>query len=150
MDRFTRLFLRLVLITAGFIAASVVAGTSLALLTLVVTLEQVSQISDGGFRAGLFIAALFFSSMTGYIAFFPSILVILYSEFTRRRDWLFYALCGGAMAAIAPLIVMLLRSGPAGSGFDFFFMNVAAGMLGGLAYWAVAGRGAGNWLPQQR
>ena len=48
MDRFTRLFLRLVLITAGFIAASLVAGTALALLTHIVTLEEVRQISDAG------------------------------------------------------------------------------------------------------
>lgn len=149
MDRFTRLFLRLVLITAGFIAASLVAGTALALLTHIVTLEEVRQISDAGYRAGLLVAALAFSSLTGYVAFFPSILVILYSEFTRRRDWLFYALCGGAMAAVAPLVVMLIQPGPERAGFDFFFMNIAAGMLGGCAYWLVAGRSAGDWQPRQ-
>ncbi|MCY6383322.1 hypothetical protein [Hoeflea prorocentri] len=146
MDRFTLLFVRLVMITAGFIVASLVAGTALALLTHVVTLQEANRISDAGLGAGLVVAAFAFASLTGYVAFFPSIAVILYSEFTQRRDWLFYALCGGAMAAIAPIVVMFLRSGSGRDGFDFFVMNIAAGMLGGLTYWLIAGRNAGSWM----
>lgn len=150
MDRYIGFLIRLCVITAGFIAAAIVAGTSLAFLTRIVTIQEAGQISDAGLGAGLVVAAFAFASLTGYVAFIPSVVIILYSEFTRRRDWLFYALCGGAIAAIAPLIIVLVRSGTRTGGYEFFFMNIAAGMLGGIAYWMVAGRNAGNWLPDER
>ncbi|WP_136658127.1 hypothetical protein [Nitratireductor sp. XY-223] len=141
---------RLCVITAGFIVAATVAGTSLALLTRLLTLKEAAQISDAGLGAGLVVAVIAFASLAGYAAFIPSVVVILYSEFARRRDWLFYALCGGAIAAIAPLVVALAGSGARTGGYEFLFMSLAAGMLGGIAYWLVAGRKAGNWLPDQR
>ncbi|MDA4845511.1 hypothetical protein [Hoeflea poritis] len=149
MDRYIGFIIRLCAITAGFIAAAIVAGTSLALLTRIVTIQEAGQISDAGFGAGLAVAAFALASLTGYVAFIPSVVIILYSEFARRRDWLFYALCGGAIAAVAPLIMILIDSGTRTGGSQFFFMSIAAGMLGGIAYWMVAGRKAGNWLPKQ-
>ena len=149
MDRYIGFIIRLCVVTAGFIAAAIVAGTSLALLTRIVTFQEAGQVSDAGFGAGLVVAAFALASLTGYVAFIPSVIIILYSEFARRRDWLFYALCGGAIAAIAPLIIVLIGNGARTRGYEFFFMSVAAGMLGGIAYWMVAGRKAGNWLPRQ-
>ncbi|MEX3011750.1 hypothetical protein [Hoeflea sp. TYP-13] len=150
MDRFLLFFIRLIMITIGFVAASLAAGIALAFLTRIITPPEAAQLSDAGLGAGLVIAAFAFSSMTGYVAFFPAMIIILYSEFTRRRDWLFYALTGGAIAAIAPLIITVIRSTGRPTDFEFLFMSIATGMIGGLAYWLVAGRSAGNWLPVQR
>ncbi|WP_419906936.1 hypothetical protein [Hoeflea sp.] len=147
MDRYITFLIRLCIITAGFACAALVAGTALALLTRIVTIQEAGQISDAGLGAGLVVAVFAFASLTGYVAFFPSVVIILYSEFTRRRDWLFYALCGGIIAALAPLAYALIGVATDTGGNDFVVVSVAAGMLGGITYWLVAGRNAGNWLP---
>ena len=150
MDRFFLLLLRLVMITVGYAAATVVAGVSLALLTRAVTPQQAGHLADSGFDYGLVIGAIMLGSLAGYVAFFPAILVILFAEFTKRRDWLFYALAGGIIAAVAPFAATFLAGPAQVETADFAMMSLAAGMIAGTAYWLIAGRGAGNWLPSAR
>lgn len=150
MDRFVLFFLRLIMITVGFIVASLAAGIALALLTRIVTPPEATELSNAGFDRWLIVATITFSSLTGYVAFIPAMIVILYGEFTSRRDWLFYALAGGLIAAFAPLILTLLRGTGQPVDLEFLAMSLAAGMIGGLAYWLVSGRKAGNWLPGNR
>lgn len=150
MDRFLLLLVRLVVITLGYAAATVAAGVSLALLTKAVTPQQAGHLADSGFDAGLIIGAVALGSLAGYVAFFPAMLVILYAEFTGRRDWLFYALAGGVIAAAAPAIVSFAAGPNHADPLDFALMSLAAGMIAGSAYWLIAGRGAGRWLPSER
>lgn len=137
------------MITIGFIAASIAAGISLVFLTRMVTPPEAAQISDAGFGGWIIGATILFSSLAGYVAFFPAIVIILYSEFTARRGWLFYALAGGAIAAVVPLALTVFQGSGEPSETPFLAMGIATGMIGGLTYWIVAGRNAGNWLPNQ-
>lgn len=135
------------MITVGFVAASIVAGVALALLTKFITLQEAGNLSEAGIDFGLVIGALALASLVGYVAFFPALLVIFYAEITKRRDWLFYALAGGIIAAFAPFLIAVILQPAGQSPFDFAFMTTASGMIGGIVYWLFAGRSAGNWLP---
>ena len=151
MDRFGLFLIRLVMITLGYAAGAVAAGVSLALLTKFITPEQAGELAHTGFDVGImFLSAVLLASLAGYVAFVPAMMVILYAEFARRRDWLFYALAGGVIAAIAPLIETLVIGSDQQTPMDFTVMSLASGMIGGIGYWVVAGRGAGNWLPSAR
>ena len=147
MDRFALFFMRLVMITVGFILASIAAGVALAFLTQIITPQEAAELSGPGRNRWLFVATIAFSSLTGSIAFFPAMAVILYGEFTRRTDWLYYAVAGGLIAVVAPMFITLIRSSGRPTDIEFMAMSLAAGMIGGLAYWLVSGRKAGNWLP---
>lgn len=150
MDRFGLLLIRLVMITIGFIAASIAAGVSLAFLTRMITPQEAAELSGSDFSGWMIIATLMFSSWTGFIAFFPGMAVIFYGEFTRRRDWLYYAVAGGLIAVVAPLFIAYVWGAGPRSKSEFVLMSLAAGMIGGLAYWLVSGRNAGSWLPSER
>ncbi len=147
MDRLALFFIRMVMITLGFAVSSIVAGVALALLTEFITPHEAGRLASAGFDFGLVIGALGLASLVGYVAFVPAMLVIFYAEITKRRDWLFYALAGGIIAAVAPFLAAIVVQPAGGSRFDFALMATAAGMIGGLSYWLVAGRSAGNWLP---
>ncbi|MCR9136813.1 MAG: hypothetical protein NXI27_12500 [Alphaproteobacteria bacterium] len=150
MDRLALFLVRLMMITLGFMAASITAGVALALLTEFITLQEAGRLSQAGLDFGLVIGALGFASLVGYVAFFPALLVIFYAELTKRRDWLFYALAGGIIAAAAPFLVAVILQPAKQSQLDFALMMTAAGMMGGIVYWLVAGRSAGHWLPSAR
>ncbi len=150
MDRFALLLLRLVMITIGFVLAAITAGIALMFLTKILTPHEANQLSQSGLDVGLVIGAFALASLAGYVAFFPAMLIILYGEFTRRRDWLFYALSGGAIAAAAPLILLLIRSTRRQPDFEFTLLCLASGMISGIVYWFISGRNAGNWLPDDK
>ena len=149
MDRFGLFFIRLVMITVGYVAASVAAGVSLAFLTRFITPQEAGELAGAGFRDWMIVAVIAFSSWAGYVAFFPGMAVILFGEFTRRRDWLYYAVAGGVIAVAAPFFITLVWGENRSSETEFLAMSLASGMIGGLAYWLVSGRNAGNWLPGQ-
>lgn len=149
MDRFGLFFIRLVMITVGFIAASIAAGVCLAFLTRFITPREAGELTGAGLGSWMVVATIMFSSWTGYVAFFPGMAVILFGEFTRRRDWLYYAIAGGLIAILVPLFIVFFGSDSRPSETEFLVMSLAAGMIGGLVYWLVSGRNAGNWLPSQ-
>ena len=150
MDRFALFFMRLVMITIGFVAGALAAGIALAFLTRIITPPEAAELSRAGFDRWMIVATIVFSSWTGYIAFFPAMFVILFSEFTSRRDWLFFTVAGGLIAVYAPLVITLVWGSNRQSETEFLTMSLASGMIGGLAYWLVSGRNAGNWLPNRR
>lgn len=150
MDRLALFLIRLSMITLGFVAASITAGIALALLTRFITLQEAGQLSNAGFDFGLVVGALGFASLVGYVAFVPALLVIFYAEVTKRRDWLFYALAGGIIAAVAPFLVAVILQPADHAQLEFALMTTAAGMIGGIVYWLFAGRSAGHWLPSAR
>ena len=78
-------------------------------------------------------------------AFFPMIFVVLWAETGNRRSWLFHALAGMAVAVAA----MAIRANDGqlnypGSGL--LMAVLAAGAVGGSAYWLIAGRNSGRSL----
>ena len=117
MDRYALFFIRMVMITLGFAAGAVAAGVSLALLTKFITPQEAGHLADLGFDFDLVVGAVALASLAGYVAFVPAMEVIFYAEVAKRRDWLFYALAGGIIAAIAPLIVtFMIGPGPPHAG----------------------------------
>ncbi|WP_204350282.1 hypothetical protein, partial [Klebsiella pneumoniae] len=68
----------------------------------------------------------------GYFAFAPSAVLILLSEVLARRDWLFYALGGGVVAAA--IIGFARQSGDPDfmiAGTRVILALIGAGMVGG-------------------
>lgn len=86
------------------------------------------------------------AALIAYSAFLPAGLFFLVSEIAGWRGWPTHALGGGLAAAAAVYIGDGGFRGPGTPGGQLVMVLVACGMVGGLAYWAVAGRSAGVWL----
>ncbi|MGH6763332.1 MAG: hypothetical protein ACRECW_17300 [Phyllobacterium sp.] len=135
------LIVRLLLILIGFIASMLAA--SLFINILLFGGFQQAGLERELLQLGLFVSVPVLAGFIGYHAFAPTALVILFGEFTAKRDWLYYAVTG-AIAAIAALFWSgfgLVDSQP---DIGLSAVAAAAGAVGGLAYWLVAGRSAGR------
>ena len=117
--------------------------------------DESSHFVAGSMAVSAGILALMFANF----AFVPAVVAIGFSEVLGWRDWLTYALAG---AAVAVLVTAAGRYGIDGGifieppgprrpsvgvpgGTSAFVETIAAGLVGGIAYWIVAGRSAGNW-----
>lgn len=138
--------LRLVLIITGF-AVSVLCASAFLLFLVWGGIGQ----GDPDFQntaavlAGLGVPVL--ASFVSYYAFVPAVIVFIFAEISGRRSWLFHAISGILIA----LAALARRAGA--NGFDnppsgIVMAVIAAGAVGGTAYWLVAGRSAGRHLDQ--
>jgi hypothetical protein len=112
----------------------------------------------------LLVSAAFLALLLAYLAFLPTVVVLGLAEIFAWRDWLSYAIAGAAVALLVlgaaryglesrmilqdPLATPPpedLLSGPAA-----LLEALGAGLVGGMAYWIVAGRGAGTWRRPSR
>jgi hypothetical protein len=89
------------------------------------------------------LSAVFFS----LYAMLPAMLIIALAEGFRLRSVLFYALAGAALALGSAYgwDLRLLRSPDDDLGARGVEIMAAVGIVGGFAYWALAGRTAGAW-----
>lgn len=141
------LFGRIIVIIFGLLVAIVVAGITLAIG--IVLPEWATMDSDPVERVIFFFAAFFATSYVGTVAIFPAAIVIVVLEAARMRNFLYYGI-GGALVALASYygsdISLQLENTtdvtPVGNALQ---LAAAAGILGGLAYWLIAGRNAGRW-----
>ena len=85
------------------------------------------------------------AAFVGYYAFLPMVLVIAISEIGGRRSWLFHALAGLAVGGSA-LVFRANTGGLANPHSGLLMVALAAGAVGGTAYWLIAGRNAGRHL----
>jgi hypothetical protein len=153
---------RFAVIIIGYAVAALAASAFIHLLLLGPqdwTPDEASVVVASSLIFSIPLVALF----VAYFAFLPSLVAILLAEILSRRDWLFYALAGVAIGA-AVLGMRWLVSEPSLGGLgeepagldpalrnpSFFLLAVAAGIVGGLAYWLVAGRFAGYWRTKAR
>ena len=147
MKRLFIYFLRFCVILFGYLAACLAAGAFLNVLVLGwlgLTGEEARQAAGGSALFSVPLTALFIS----YFAFIPGMVAIFAAEFLRRRDWLYHAAAGAAVALVALLMRGASADGEAMSGGSGPMLAVlAAGLVGGIAYWAVSGRFAGSWRP---
>jgi hypothetical protein len=139
----------------GFAAASFAAAAIMA-IGIAAPFWAAAPLT-GYERQGLWIATWVTSFIVAGFAFLPALLVMLIAESFRLRSILFYALAGA--------VVGLMYS-PLGAGFAQWWIDfndqviksrptelmVAAGIGGGIVYWAIAGRSAGRWRndPERR
>jgi hypothetical protein len=133
------LVLRFFVVIFGFYAASLAAAATLTFGTLADFADQV-----GAADATLFsVVVLTTSILIAFFAFIPALIVILMAESFAWRSVLLYALAGGALGAGFGLGFGELFPEP-GRGRSTELM-AAAGIVGGLVYWLIAGRNAGMW-----
>jgi hypothetical protein len=154
---FFRILGQLLLILIGYAAASLVASMFFHLLFLGMDGLDPRGLPPavlGSVLVSVPIVALFIS----YFAFLPTALVVGLGEIVSARDWLFYTVGGGIVgacviglfwtwtpASLAPGPEAALPGEPFLADPYVLAALVCTGMVGGIAYWAVAGRLAGSW-----
>jgi hypothetical protein len=87
--------------------------------------------------------------MTMIGAALPAIVAIVYAESFSVQSLKYYATCGSSAGLLA-LLFFVPALHQVRQFFDFrsmlmFAVITAAGLAGGLCYWAIAGRTAGTW-----
>ena len=158
MSRVALILVRFAVIIAGYVCAALAASAVLHLALIGAARlepEQAPWLLVGSMAFSIPFVALFI----GYYAFLPALVAIGITEFARWQDWLTYALAGGAIAIV--VMSMFWGRRPGDLALDVEGMPpmraerlddpqviaalLAAGLVGGIAYWVVAGRGAGRW-----
>jgi hypothetical protein len=138
---------RIFVIFFALIAAIIVAGIVLSIG--IVAPEWPWLDSDPLERVMFFAVSFFATSYVGATAFVPALLSILFAEIARMRSVLYYGVAGavvGLASYFGSDIELRLENttdvAPAGHPLQ---LAAAAGIIGGLAYWLIAGRNAGRW-----
>ena len=158
MSGIALILVRLAAILAGYACAALAASAVLHAAWIGAAgfePEQAPWLVVGSIAFSVPFVALFIA----YFAFVPAALTIGVAEFVGWRDWLTYALAGGLIAAV--VVSIFWRSGSWDMRIDGAGMPLAeggrlddpqvlvallaAGLVGGIVYWMVAGRGAGSW-----
>jgi|SRR5579862_474371 len=138
---------RIFVILFALIAAIIVAGIVLSIG--IVAPEWPWLDSDPLERVMFFTVSFFATSYVGATAFVPALLLILFAEIARMRSVLYYGVAGavvGLASYFGSDVELRLENttdvAPAGNPLQ---LAAAAGIIGGLAYWLIAGRNAGRW-----
>jgi hypothetical protein len=138
--------LRFILISLGFIAA-ILAGSAFLILMLWGGVGQ-GDVDHDTIRVVLLgIGIPVLSIFAGYYSFLPAILVYLFSEVSGKRSWLFHAI-GGIVIALAAIARRADANSFANPPQGIIMAVIAAGAVGGTAYWLIAGRSAGKHLDE--
>jgi hypothetical protein len=138
----------LLLVLVGFACASLAASAFLVLL-IISPMDLSAADLPPVVTGSLLVAVPFVALFVGYFAFGPGLAGILVIEALALRDWLSNAIVGGLVGLAVNLLgVWAVPDGaathPVGSA-SFMLAFAAAGIIGGMAYWAIAGRAAGGW-----
>jgi hypothetical protein len=142
--RFLSHILRFILITIGFVLAVVAASAFMVALAwggLFHGDPQSERLLT--LAAGLSLPVMV--AFAGYYSFLPGLVFAILTEVLGRRSWLFHALGGMAVAALA----LAMRSEQVHQP-GLFMVAIAAGAVGGTVYWLVAGRSAGKHLDEAK
>ena len=150
MNRVLAYLGRFAVILAGFASACLAGSVFLHMLVLG---GYDWVVGEWHLEMTVWFSVLFVTALIGSICFLPAMVLIVIAEIVSARGWLAYALSGGVLGV---LFTFVLRGGggPERTEFersawpdaDLLLAMVAAGMMGGLAYWLVAGRTSGLWL----
>jgi len=138
---------RILVITFALLLAIVAAGITLAAGILLPEWQVMD--AEPIERVFFFFAAFFATSYVGAVAFMPALLVIVIAEAARLRNFLYYGV-GGALVGLASyfgtdISVRLENTTDVTPVANALQLAAAAGIIGGLVYWLVAGRNAGRW-----
>lgn len=141
-----RLIGRLIIIAFAFIAASLVAGM---IVVGALLFPEFSDIAGGDIDPGVIHVMLGFGFIfvSGF-ALVPALIIALITETFSIRGVLAYAVGGGLVGLACYL--GLVPFDPGTMRFDGIVRRhleimTGAGIVGGLAYWIIAGRNAGRW-----
>ncbi len=147
MNRIAAILGQLVLMLAGYALASLAASTVIVALILSPfgwTAEELPHVLTGSLLVVIPFVALF----VAFFAFTPAMVALLAIELIGLKDWIWNALVGAAVGLAVYLAHFdrVAIDAPASIGdAPFMLAFAAAGLAGGMAYWLVAGRSAGDW-----
>ena len=141
------MFGRIIVILFALLLAIVAAGITLAIG--IVAPDWAGVDADPIERLSFFIVSFFATSFVGTVAFLPALLAIVIGEATRLRNFLYYGV-GGAVVGLASyygtnISVRLENTTDVAPVTNALQLAAAAGIIGGLVYWLIAGRNAGRW-----
>ena len=138
---------RIVVIFIAFIVATMAAGIVLAIG--IISPDWVGADSDPFERVSFFVFAFFATSFVGAAATVPALVLIVFAEAARMRSLLYYGVAGavvGLAAYFGSDVSARLENTtdvvPVGHALQ---LAAAAGIIGALVYWLIAGRRAGAW-----
>jgi hypothetical protein len=105
--------------------------------------------SDPVERVSFFILAFFTTSFVGAVATLPALVLIVFAEAARMRSFLYYGVAGAAVGLasyfgsdVSSRLENTTDVTPVGHALQ---LAAAAGIIGGIVYWLIAGRRAGAW-----
>ncbi|TIT70203.1 MAG: hypothetical protein E5W60_10960, partial [Mesorhizobium sp.] len=134
MSRFIAYLIRFAVILVGYIAASLAASAFLNILFLG-SLGYTPDQAHPTATASLYFSIPFVALFVAYFAFMPATVVILAAEVLGRRDWLFYAIAGGGVAAA--FLGFVRQSGDPNfvvTDTSAILAVIGSGMVGGIFY----------------
>lgn len=141
------LIVRLVVIGFGYILAVIAAAIFLSLgvvrEVIAPTIEYNTGVPVDGFLVpvlGLIASPLLASALLG-----PAAILIAIAEWVRFQGLVTNVVLGGALAFFAGGL-QLGYGNPTDLSNGVAVVLAAAGFIGGLVYWLIAGRSAGKWL----
>ncbi|MGU3496714.1 hypothetical protein ACLBXM_21950 [Xanthobacteraceae bacterium A53D] len=147
MDSVFRLFLRLLVIPIGLLAA-ILTGTIIILFGQ----WRLGALSDMDLAPDAWVAVMealftgtFLVTFLVCVIWVVGLVGVLFAETFAIRSWLFHV-ANGAASAFAGAWLFPTVSGEVGPPADTFYI-LASGLAGGLVYWLVAGWSAGFWKP---
>ncbi len=138
---------RIVVIIFALLVAMVAAGVALAIGILgpqwpSFDTDPVDQI--------VFLTVSFFAtSFVGATAFLPALILVVVGEAMRLRSILYYGFAGAAVGLAAyfgsNVELRLENTTDIAPVLHPLQLAAAAGIVGGLVYWLIAGRNTGRW-----
>ncbi len=141
------LIARIVVIIFALIVACMAAGLALAIG--IVAPDWPAMDSDPVERVSFFVLSFFATSFVGAVAMAPAVLLIVLAEALRIRNFIYYGVAGalvGLASYFGSDISVRLENTtdvtPVGHALQ---LAAAAGIIGGITYWLIAGRRAGAW-----
>ncbi len=138
---------RIIVIIFALIVASLAAG--IALTIGIVAPDWATMDSDPVERVSFFVVSFFKTSFVGAVAMAPAFLLIIVGEALRIRSFIYYGVAGalvGLVSYFGSNISMLLENTTDSPPVEHTLqLAAAAGIIGGIAYWLIAGRKAGAW-----
>ena len=147
MEPLVRLLIRFILVPLGYFAA-VIAGACVILFGswkfgAALTSEHSDTFFYGMFGIVIGGPMLFVALLA--VMWLPAAIGVLISEAFAIRSWIFHALNGAASAWLGWQMFGAFDNSDIPLNEPKYV--IAAGIAGGFAYWAVAGRTAGFWKP---
>jgi hypothetical protein len=141
------LFGRIIVIAFALIVSVMAAGVALAIGIIAPDWPWLD--SDPFERVTFFVVSFFATSFIGATAFVPALLLIVLAEAGRMRSLLYYAAAGAAVGLASyfgsDVELRLENTTDVSPVFHPLQLAAAAGIVGGLMYWLLAGRNAGRW-----
>jgi hypothetical protein len=142
---------RIIVIFFSLLVAMMVAGIVLAIGVLVPDRSWLD--ADPVERMMFFTVSFFATSFIGASAFVPSLLLIIVAEIMALRSLLYYAAAGAVVGLTSffgsNVEMRLENTTDVAPVFHPLQLAAAAGIVGGLAYWLLAGRNARRWRDRQ-